>query len=234
MYLRSGVWTVWAFLWLPSAAWAGMPSLHLSDVARMRLETISFFLAGFFLSAWLIKWLWNYLGRDWTMLPRLSYGKALVLTALWGLLFILVLTMISGARELMTPGAWKKEGLTYRLADPPGKEAASTHYAQSEAELELERRRQLERLRDALWDFARSNGGEFPAATRIPDDLWILPRTAAFRYVYRGGKATQPEGTPLAYEPEIYGPRRYVLFTNGHIRGLTSAELQSALGENKR
>jgi hypothetical protein len=25
--------------------------------------------------------------------------------------------MISGARELMTPGAWEKQGVTYRLAD---------------------------------------------------------------------------------------------------------------------
>jgi len=26
-----------------------------------------------------------------------------------------VLTMISGARELMTPGAWEKDGAIYRL-----------------------------------------------------------------------------------------------------------------------
>ena len=34
---------------------------------------------------------------------------------LWGLLFMLVLTMISGARELLTPGAWEKKGATYQL-----------------------------------------------------------------------------------------------------------------------
>lgn len=38
------------------------------------------------------------------------------LVVLWGLLFIVVLAMISGARELMTPGAWEKQGATYRLA----------------------------------------------------------------------------------------------------------------------
>ncbi|MEX2173364.1 MAG: hypothetical protein WD872_03320 [Pirellulaceae bacterium] len=37
------------------------------------------------------------------------------MVALWGLLFVIVLTMISGARELMTPGAWEKQGLTYKL-----------------------------------------------------------------------------------------------------------------------
>src|SRR5271170_7855407 len=96
---------------------AGMPSFHLTDVAKLRLENISFFLAGFLLSAFFIKLLWNYLAADWTFLPRLSFGKALGLAALWGLLFVLVLTMISGARELMTPGAWEKKGATYQLAD---------------------------------------------------------------------------------------------------------------------
>ena len=77
----------------------------------------SFFLMGFFLSALGVQKLWNILQRDWTALPRLSYGKALSLVLLWGLLFVLILTMISGARELMTPGAWKNDGVTYRLND---------------------------------------------------------------------------------------------------------------------
>src|SRR5437762_7128091 len=96
---------------------AGMPSMSLTDVAKMRLENISFFLVGFFLSAFLSKLLWTYLANDWTFLPRLSYFKALGVVTLWGLLFVLVLTMISGARELMTPGAWEKKGFTHQLVD---------------------------------------------------------------------------------------------------------------------
>src|SRR5262245_50280559 len=96
------------------AAMAGMPSFTLTEVGRLRVETISFFLMLLLGSAWLIQWLWNMLCEDFR-LPRLSYAKALGITVLWGLLFILVLTMISGARELMTPGAWKKGGVTYRL-----------------------------------------------------------------------------------------------------------------------
>jgi len=57
-----------------------------------------------------------------TWLPRLSFGRALAGVILWGLLFFIVLTMISGARELMTPGAWKKDGATYKLADDPAEE----------------------------------------------------------------------------------------------------------------
>ncbi len=39
------------------------------------------------------------------------------MVVLWGLLFTVVLAMISGARELMTPGAWEKQGATYRLKE---------------------------------------------------------------------------------------------------------------------
>src|SRR6266446_8832101 len=103
---------------LPQVAHAGMPSFDLSDMARLRLQSISFFLLVFMTASWVIQGLWNYLRKDFALLPRLSYGKALGAVGLWGLLFLLVLTMISGARELMTPGAWEKKGTTYRLATP--------------------------------------------------------------------------------------------------------------------
>jgi hypothetical protein len=103
-----------------ATAEAGMPSVGytISEAAKMRVQTLSFFLGGFFLSALCIKWLWNWLATDFTVLPRLTYGKALAFVTLWGLLFVLVLTMISGARELMTPGAWEKDGTTYKLSQP--------------------------------------------------------------------------------------------------------------------
>jgi len=99
---------------------AGMQSVSytIAEAARMRVETMSFFLGAFFLAAYLIMLLWNYLATDFEILPRLSYGKSLALVTLWGLLFILVLTMISGARELMTPGAWEKSGVTSKLTQP--------------------------------------------------------------------------------------------------------------------
>ena len=100
-------------------AHAGMPSFNLTDIAKARLDTISFFIALLLVLALVVKGLWNYLGRDFTKLPRMSYPKALTAVTLWGLLFLLVLTMISGARELMTPGAWEKQGATYRLKDGP-------------------------------------------------------------------------------------------------------------------
>src|SRR5206468_1591007 len=123
--------------------------LRLDESVLVRLQTISFFLLGFLLSAAAVRWLWNSLRRDFPQLPRLSFGRALAGVLLWGLLFVVVLTMISGARELMTPGAWKKQGFTYRLADdgPPAAEPSP----------EAVRRQHLERLRTALWHFAATH-----------------------------------------------------------------------------
>jgi len=97
-------------------AYAGMPVPYtLNDVARLRIETISFFLLVLLLSSGAIQILWNSLRKSFTRLPRLSFPKAVALMCLWGLLFLIVLAMIAGGRELMTPGAWEKQGATYRL-----------------------------------------------------------------------------------------------------------------------
>jgi hypothetical protein len=103
-------------------AYAGMPApFVLTDLARQRVEVISFFVVALLLAAGAIQSLWNMLRRDFTRLPRLGYGRALGVVVLWGLLFVVVLAMISGARELMTPGAWQRDGATYRLADDGGR-----------------------------------------------------------------------------------------------------------------
>ena len=114
---------------------AGMPSplpddittfLSLSAPFRERLQSISFFLLGVFVFTLAIQGLWNYLAVDFRWLPRLNVGRAFTLVVLLGTLFVLVLTMISGTRELLTPGAWKKVGWTYKLQStdtPSGSES---------------------------------------------------------------------------------------------------------------
>jgi hypothetical protein len=115
--LRVAGWAGVAAFW-PSSAWAGMPSPPvLTDLARMRVEAISFFLVVLLVSAFVIKVVWNYLRGSFERLPRLTYGKAVGLVVLWGILFAVVLLMISGARELMTPGAWERDGAVYKLKE---------------------------------------------------------------------------------------------------------------------
>ena len=108
------------------AAWcapavAGMPNITLTDLALLRLSGISFFLMLLLLSAWGFKHLWNYVRRDFSRMPYLSYRMALAFVLLLGLMLNVVLLMIAGTRELMTPGAWEKSGISYKLrsGDPP-------------------------------------------------------------------------------------------------------------------
>lgn len=90
---------------------AGMPAplqLFLEPEFKGRIQALSFFLLLLFLAPFPVKALWNWLRNDFTSMPRLTYGKALAMVLVWSAMFMLVLTMISGARELMTPGAWQR------------------------------------------------------------------------------------------------------------------------------
>jgi hypothetical protein len=209
---------------------AGMPMATLSEIASMRLEAISFFLIVFLMSSGLVWKIWNSARKDFPRLPHLSYWRATGLVALWGLLFLLVLTMISGARELMTPGAWHKAGLTYKLVDDDqaAKAIANQH--------ELERRRSLDRLRAALWTYARHHAGKFPANNsppEIPDEVWVVPDPSGMRYLYTSGLVADEGKAPLAYEPGIFGKDRFVLLSSGAIVRMTENDLRERMAERR-
>jgi hypothetical protein len=221
-----------------ASARAGMPSplptddelvrvLRLNETADLRLQAISFFVAGLVVSAAVVRWLWNYLARD-LPLPRLSFPKALAGVVLWGLLFVIVLTMISGARELMTPGAWKKQGFTYKLAD-----AGDPSRDPDPADV----RRHLEQLRQALWHFAATHQGRFPSEAElavVPPDLWTIPETAGLRYRYLSGRSADQPATPLVVAPELEPGRRLVLRTDGTIADVPAADVADWLAPEGR
>jgi hypothetical protein len=212
-----------AMLALPGVAWAGMPSLGLSEIVRLRFETISFFLMGFLVCAWSVRWIWNGLRKDFPRLPHLTHKRALMLVGMWGLVFLLVLTMISGARELMTPGAWKKQGLTYKLADaiPP-----------PPPEIDPARKLALDRLRASLWRYAEAHGGQYPpdrSGGEVPDEIWRVPDPSGLRYVYVPGLKVDAGPAPLAYEPGLWGADRLVLTADGAVQSMTLDEIRRAL-----
>lgn len=204
---------------------AGMPTPTLTEVTRLRVESISFFLLVFLLAPFAVKWLWNGLAKDVTWLPKLGYTSALGVVTLWGLVFVVVLTMISGARELLTPGAWKPQGFTYALnkdEPPPGPSGE-----------EKLREQKLALLRAALWQYAESHDKTFPPnreTTGLTPEVWETPDISGLRYVYQPGllRDQVPE-RPLAYEPGTVGDARYVLFTSGAIKKLPLADLQALL-----
>lgn len=193
---------------------AGMPSFSLTDLAKMRLEVISFFLATFLASALILKAIWNYLAPDFSWMPRVTYRKSLAILTIAGLFLYVVLTMISGARELMTPGAWKKEGATYRLRTDDEKAIPTTH-----------RKMMIQNLSQRLSEYAIAHDGNFPTkrlGPGIPVESWIFSMDGkiSMPFEYIGGQTlstSDEEKTVVAYEPPIAGPNRFAIFSDGSI-----------------
>jgi len=214
--------------WTSSDTQVGSPpSASGSSATPARLQAISFFAACLAGSAWGVRRLWNSLRNDFPRLPKLSYGRSLSLVTLWGLMFVVVLTMISGARELMTPGAWRKQGWTYQLADKP---------ASPEAPGPRDQRRQaLEKLRTGLWQYAATHAGSFPDSTDpvLSADLWQIPGWPALKYLIARDRTASDDPRLLAFEPSLDGDPRLALMTNGEIRELTTAEIRQQLSEGQ-
>jgi len=202
------------FAWAPSAH-AGMTAYGLRDIYRLRLEEISFFVVLLLASVFMVKFLWNHAFQNSPRVPRLRFTQAACLTILFGLSTLLVLTMISGIREVLTPEAWRHQGTSYRL-NAPGHEPV--------------RKRSLEHLRTALLDYSRSHGGQFPPHDFGPEinaKLWESPDELGTRYLYTGGLTTNDTETFLAVEPPNFGDRRLVLRVSGIIEFLTQAEVDA-------
>ena len=195
-----------------------MPGIDLTDAARVRLDAVSFFLAAFFLCAALGWGCWNLLRKDFPKLPPLTYGRAVAATALWGLAFGLILTMISGARELMTPGAWERAGWTYELTDPAAA-ADSPDAARSRRRAGLA----------ALYAGWLERGNDLPA------DLLTLPDRAPRTYTLIRGRTVEDAGAVLAFEPDVYtdadgGADPLVLFVGGDVHQVPRGVLETLLG----
>ena len=204
-------------LWA-SPARAGMTVYDLTDVARLRLEDISFFGFLLLLAALGIRFLWNFLARDFPRWPQLSFLKALSLTALLSLAMLLILVMISGARELLTPGAWYRQASHYRPNDVGNGEL---------------RQQSIASLRTALMQYAQAHEGRFPPhdyVVEIPEKIWAAPDSTGTRYLYVGGLSLSQSNALLACEPQNFGDQRWVLLANGQIQSLKTAEIHRLMG----
>ena len=203
----------------PHNANAGMPVIQLSDWARMRLDTISFFLFLMLLVAFLIQRLWNHLKKDFSFLPKISFARSFSLTLLVGIGMSIVLSMISGARELFTPGAWQKNGLTYEIAPV---------VAPNEQLLSL-RREKLKSLKIAIWKHADQNNGTIPLnaySSTITQESFHTLHPSKARYEYRfSAQGLLGEKRPLAWEPDVYKKSRFILYTDGKIELLSGASI---------
>lgn len=205
-------------LWLASMlpASAGMTVITLTDIASARIDALSFFIVTYLLICWVVKLLWNHLAKTFTALPRLDYKRALGVVFVTGLMFYVVLTMISGARELLTPGAWEKQGVGYRLRE------------NGMAEIGKEGRRvRLRELQIAIWAYAKTHDGKAPPgpfADGIASPLWDFPGGGL--YCLMPGVKPGVGRDILIYEPSAAGARRFVLLADGSIEDLAEGELK--------
>jgi len=198
---------------------AGMPSpeLVVTELAQRRLEELSFFVAGFLGLTAFVRWLWNGLQRDWPGWPKLSYRSALSLMLLWGLLLVVVLSLVSGARELMTPAAWEANGVTFRLRRAIPAAVVDTEYGP--------RLKRLEDLRFVLWKFAAEHDGRFPTSEeyrQLDPEVWMFDAPAGLSYRYTPGLSIRDAGQILVYEPDVSGDGQLVVRADGSIGKLTS------------
>lgn len=218
---------------LPHSAQAGMPSalptdiqraVHMTDSAVERFQAISFFLLTVLICSLVFRAVWNSLRKDFPKLPHLTTVRAVGLILVWGVAMIVVLTMISGARELMTPGAWERNGFTFRVLADQRPSASNLN----------ERMERLNELRVELLHYAALNEGRYPSSlaelTNVRSDL---PGVPGLKYRYLAGSTAMDAGKLLLYEPDLDRERRLALFADGEIRVCDPAELSELLSAEK-
>ena len=130
--------------------------------------------------------------------------------------------MIFGAKELMTPGAWQKDGFTYSLTEPDGTAVDRSCREDREA--------QLKALWGELSRYALQNEGRFPArrdAEVIPVENWSLPNLPTVQYHYLEGRNANEDGI-LAFEPDAFEDGQLALMTSGEIWIAPYSELAEA------
>ena len=177
------------------------------------LSTAAFLVA--VVGAFLVKIGWNGAVRS-TSLPTLTYRRAFCAALLGGLLFFLVLVMIAGSRELLTPGAWRPKGMLYELTDSvqEAPESASETAALFDRETLLSndssdtsrraaRYAALIRLRDALKKWSAEHNGILPPdieSANLPVEYWTIPAAGGLRYLY------DPKSDTPVREPDFDPP----------------------------
>ncbi len=217
----------------PQILCAGMPTISLSQSAIERTSAISFFLVMILAATAIICFAWNGLRKDIPQLPAIGWRAAFGIAMLWGLLSIVVLTMISGARELMTPGAWKRDGLVYKLSSGETTSDETEAMKQWKAEQHQSRKDQLTRLQSSLLVYAIEHEGKYPDAenvSAIPNERWQLPKDIGGRYLYYPGKKLGESKSIIVIEPQITN-RQFVLFADGIITELLPDQIELLMKE---
>jgi hypothetical protein len=207
----------------------GPSYVFLSDTAIFRVNMISFFLACILLCSFFIKDLWNYLKNDFSFLPFLSFRKSLVISLLFGLIFLMFFILSSGTSSLLTAETWtEKKKLT--SVKPVNQNQINLEIEKIDKHhLFLERKMRLIDLKEFLWRYASLNEGEFPESiesSQIPEKYWKLPQRFDLKYQYFPGQKLSENQKPsvLVSELDFYDDRQFVLQTDGTFHHISKQE----------
>ncbi len=203
--------------------------ISLTDVTRIHIEGVSFFLLILLLSALGVQGIWNAVAADFPTWSPLSYKYAVGIIVIWGTICAPIYATITAVKEWKpTPGFQKPEDdRSERTADLLAPATSP----------EVVRRARLDRLSTSLFDYAEEHAGDFPrddSDLAIPDEAWELPDISRMRYLYVPGRKLGAYRSILAYEPGLYGKSRYVLFAGGRVRFMDVDEIRKALEAEAR
>lgn len=219
--------SVAALMFSTRSVFAGMPTPVLGPEPighLVGLSTAAFLIT--VVGAFLVKIGWNAVVRS-PSLSVMNYRRALGVTVLGGVLFFLVLVMIAGSRELLTPGAWRPKGVLYELAGTAqtASESATSKNAVpvdpetlmpndgSNTARRAARYAALARLRDALQKWSAEHDGALPPdieSAQLPVEYWTIPAAGGLRYLY------DPQNDPPVREPD-FDPPSLSLSRDGRI-----------------
>jgi hypothetical protein len=210
---------------------AGIIVREASGSARIRLMSLSFFLACFVACVWAMKRIWNGFVEDIPQVPRLTTARTIGLALISGLLGLFGLMPVPGAHSLVATEDRAIEVMNDEVVE------GTAAWARREGRAEQARRDRLENLGMLIRHYAARHDGNFPAGDRVPEippEAWQLPDPSGMRYRYATGRGGRDHPSVLAYEPGLFGRDRLVLMTDGTIRTMGPDELEASLSRGAK
>jgi hypothetical protein len=67
-------------------------------------------------------------------------------------------------------------------------------------------------------------------SARFPSKVWEAPDSVGTRYLYVAGLSLDQSNAVLVCEPQHFGEERLVLFADGKVQGLKTAEIHRLMG----
>ena len=208
-------------------AWGWTPQARtvLHDLARSRLDALSYYGVGWLLAVAGFRTLWNAIRRKRPGTEPLSYRWALGWSVVWSAVAAGAFTVVVGAAELVWPGSSLGEPIAAGFALEKSESTPAT-VRKARQQTEVERETRFAELREGLWREADRLGGVFPARreeAELPPEMWKQAGFPSVDLIYRhglrrAGLLHDGPAEPLVIEYDLRSDgTRQALFTDGTV-----------------